>query len=277
MTELDLRGGFDVETPEQVAFRQERAGLGARTLAALVDTALLAVLYFAAFLAFGAGVHLFGSESGETAVWIFAVIFLLVTFLMWGYYIGFEIAWNGQTPGKRLLGIRVVGDGGVPVSPWQVVIRNLLRIVDFQFAYTVGMIAIFASREEKRLGDHAAGTVVVSERRKEPLTGHPGAPTATARPLSPELLDLLRDYWARSPDLDDGTRRRIAGDLANRLAADLGRPPVPPNHVEEELWEMTEALLQDPDEANHEARPRGSASRYPRDATPGWGSAAEDR
>jgi uncharacterized RDD family membrane protein YckC len=241
--DLDLQGGFDVETPEQVAFRLERAGLGARSLAALVDTVILTVLYLMLVVGTGVGIGRLGVASEEAPQWILAAMIVVFTFLIWAYYIGFELAWNGQTPGKRLLGIRVTGDGGVPVTPAQVVIRNLVRLIDVQFAYAVGLIAMFASREEKRLGDLAAGTVVVAERHRPRPAGPRGAATSSGRSLDPRLLDLVRDYWARSPELDARTRYRIARELANRLAADLGRPPVVGNRVEDELREMTELVL----------------------------------
>jgi uncharacterized RDD family membrane protein YckC len=243
-TPLDLRGGFDIETPEQVAFRLERAGMGARSLAALIDTVILGVLYFLGMIGAGAGIGFFGVVEEEAPQWIVALMIVTFTFLIWAYYIGFELAWNGQTPGKRLLSIRVTGDAGVPVTPAQVVIRNLMRLIDVQFAYAVGLIAMFASREEKRLGDMAAGTVVVSERRRPRPHGPRGAATHSARSVDPRLLDLVRDYWARSPELDQRTRYRIARELANRLAEELGRPPVAANRVVDELHEMTELLLQ---------------------------------
>lgn len=168
---LDL-GNFQVETPEQVAFRMERAGLGSRCIATIVDTTCLALLYLAVALASS---FLFGVvPSGEAALAVLGVVIIVMTFLFWAYYIAFEIAWNGQTPGKRWVGIRVVEDGGAPASPGRIVIRNLLRFVDVQFGYGVGAIAIFATREEKRLGDLAAGTTVIRERRPEhdvPSTG----------------------------------------------------------------------------------------------------------
>jgi hypothetical protein len=116
-------------------------------------------------------------------------------------------------------------------------------LIDVQFAYAVGLIAMFASAEEKRLGDLAAGTVVVSERRRPRPSGPRGAATPSGRSLDPRLLDLVRDYWARSPELDRRTRHRIARELANRLAEELGRPPVPGNRVVDELREMTELVL----------------------------------
>ena len=244
-TPLDLRGGFDVETPEQVAFRLERAGMGARSLAAIIDTLILAVLYFLGLIGAGVGIGFFGAVEEDAPQWVIALMIVTFTFLIWAYYIGFELAWNGQTPGKRLMSIRVTGDRGVPVAPAQVVIRNLMRLIDVQFAYAVGLIAMFASSEEKRLGDMAAGTVVVSEKRRPRPSGPRGAVTRSGRSVNPRLLDLLRDYWTRSPELDRETRYRIARDLASRLAAELGRPPVPESRVLEELHQMTEQVLQE--------------------------------
>jgi uncharacterized RDD family membrane protein YckC len=243
MEDLDLHGGFDIETPEQVAFRLERAGMGARSLAALIDTVILGVLYVLGLVGAGVGAGWLGALEEDAPQWIVALAIVTFTFLIWAYYIGFELAWNGQTPGKRLLGIRVTGDRGLPVTPAQVVIRNLMRLIDVQFAYAVGLIAMFVSPKEKRLGDLAAGTVVVTERRRPRPSGPRGAATSSGRTLDPRLLDLVRDYWARSPELDPRTRYRIARDLANRLAEELGRPPVPAHRAVDELREMTERLL----------------------------------
>jgi uncharacterized RDD family membrane protein YckC len=162
---LDL-GSFRVETPEQVAFRMERAGLGTRCVATIVDTVCLAIAYTGVALA---SVLLFGAveRDEETALVLLGIVIVVMTFLVWGYYIAFEIAWNGQTPGKRWVGIRVVEDGGAPATAGRIVVRNLLRFVDMQFGYGVGAIAIFASKDEERLGDLAAGTTVIRERRPE--------------------------------------------------------------------------------------------------------------
>ena len=160
-------GTFDVETPAQVAFRMERAGLGTRCVAAIADTAFLALLYASIALA---GVFVFGTVTpeGDAALALLGALILIMTFLFSAYYIAFEIAWNGQTPGKRLMGIRVVDDSGAPATPARIVIRNLVRIVDIQFGYGIGAVAIFATKEEKRLGDLAAGTVVVRDRPARP-------------------------------------------------------------------------------------------------------------
>ena len=246
---LDLGGGFDIETPEQVAFRLERAGLGSRALATVADTAILLVLYLvliAAALAAGLSAEALAGE--DATLWILGAILAIFTFLTWGYYIAFEAAWNGQTPGKRLVGIRVVGDGGMPVSIGQVVVRNLLRVVDFQFGYVVAVVAVFATSEEKRIGDLVAGTVVVSERR--PGRPPPGSyRLGRARPLashrvSPRVLDLLRSWNERADDLDAETRSSLAHDLANRIAEETGLPPVSPERAEAALAEMTVELFE---------------------------------
>ncbi|NNE44863.1 MAG: RDD family protein, partial [Gemmatimonadetes bacterium] len=153
-------------------------------------------------------------------------------------------AWNGQTPGKRAFEIRVVGDGGVPARPPQILVRNLLRFVDGQFGYAVGIIAIFASAEEKRLGDLAAGTIVVSERRRAPQVAVPMTPNARGRALDPELLDVVRDYWRRAPQLDQEARARLSVDVGGRLAQGLGQS-VTGTLPEKELWDLTKLVFED--------------------------------
>ncbi len=89
-----------------------------------------------------------------------------------GYFILFEWLWNGQTPGKRLLKLRVIREDGRPITLWEAMARNLLRIFDaipgFVLpVYSIGLISIFLSRRDQRIGDMFAGTVVVRERTDE--------------------------------------------------------------------------------------------------------------
>src|SRR4029079_4673215 len=112
---------------------------------------------------------------------------LLAFAILWGYYIAFELLWNGQSPGKRAIGLRVVREGGRPITFVGSAVRNLIRIVDFLPAlYGIGVVVMFVDRRSRRLGDLAGGTLVVKERRGvtlESLT----APTVVAppRPLPP--------------------------------------------------------------------------------------------
>ena len=95
-----------------------------------------------------------------------AIAVLLIFVLLWGYFIFFELTWNGQTPGKRAAGVRVLTSRGEPVTLVHTLVRNVLRIVDaLPSFYMVGVISILVTRRSQRLGDLAAGTVVVRERR----------------------------------------------------------------------------------------------------------------
>jgi uncharacterized RDD family membrane protein YckC len=285
MTEenLELHGGFDIETPEHVAFRMERAGLGTRVFAALLDGLFVGFVYLVFILAFFflagsvGGIEMFEDGTTETIVLVLWAIFVLLSlFLFWGYYIGFEAAWNGQTPGKRLLGIRVVADGGLPATFGKIVIRNLVRLVDMQIGYAVGLVTIFLTKDEKRLGDLAAGTVVIRERRRRTAPAmRLGAPTPAARRLDPELLELTRRYWERSDTIEPATRWKLARDLSDRITSALGRPPsrlgrddeMPPEQHENEFRELTEELFEIKEDGGFREGPSGTAGpRTRRDA-----------
>jgi hypothetical protein len=86
-----------------------------------------------------------------------------------GYYAFFEWAWSGQTPGKRWLKLRVIREDGRPITFWEAAVRNLLRTVDMMPApfYSIGLISVFSTTRDQRIGDMVAGTVVVREREAE--------------------------------------------------------------------------------------------------------------
>ena len=164
-----------IDTPENVTFSYEVSGIGSRFLAALVDTFLLGllqgivigtVLLILSQLGSGNSSNSstdFGSQAGW---WIFGILAFVSFLFFWGYYIFFEIFWNGQTPGKRWIGLRVIRLDGTPVGVSEVVIRNLVRTLDLlPTAYGVGVITMFINSNSCRLGDLAAGTVVVHDSR----------------------------------------------------------------------------------------------------------------
>ncbi len=227
---------FVIDTPENVEFSYQVAGIGSRFLAALVDSSIIGVAMVAAQFSLAA---LFSTPWGAALMdrlggWGVAV-YVLVTFaIFWGYYIVFEMAWNGQTPGKRWIGLRVIKVNGYPISLVDSTIRNLVRVVDFLPAYYgLGVITMFANAEARRLGDFTAGTVVVKERKEVALESLV-APPAPARLLGPEdearripnldrldsaQLEVVRDYLARRYGLSDaeGLARKIADPLAAQL------------------------------------------------------------
>ncbi|MFZ6031318.1 MAG: RDD family protein [Chloroflexota bacterium] len=173
---------LQVDTPENVAFGYDVAGIGSRFLAALVDSTILTVgqVAFIALIVILALVN--GSEIEDASslpVWVSALLGMVYFLFYWGYYIFFEIQWNGQSPGKRLAKLRVIRADGLPLTLGESIIRNLVRVVDFlPVAYGVGVITMFIQPQARRLGDLAAGTVVIHDRKAATLgeMTHPQAP-----------------------------------------------------------------------------------------------------
>ncbi|MHC1782454.1 MAG: RDD family protein [Anaerolineaceae bacterium] len=163
-----------VDTPENVSFDFEIAGIGSRFLAALVDTSLILILQA---LVFAVGILVtvglkqdVGSLSSyleNDPTWFLAITGMVSFLFLWGYYIFFEMIWNGQSPGKRLSKMRVIRVDGRPVTLSESLIRNLVRLIDFLPGfYGVGVMAMFIQPQSRRLGDLAAGTLVVHEKAK---------------------------------------------------------------------------------------------------------------
>ena len=147
---------LNIDTPENVVFGYEIAGIGSRFMAAFVDTILFVMLQAIVFIVMNAA---FDLASGTVAA---AVLAALGFIFSWGYYVFFEMAWNGQSPGKRWAGLRVIRRDGSPITLTESIIRNLIRPIDFlPVAYAVGVITMFFNRQANRLGDLAAGTLVV--------------------------------------------------------------------------------------------------------------------
>ena len=168
---------YTIATPENVTFGYEVAGIGSRFIGALVDTFLIVVLLFLAnllvavvlgYVADDGGFRGdFEADPGWLAGLVIALYALLNFAIIWGYYIFFELGWHGQTPGKRVAGTRVVRLDGSGAGFLEVAIRNLVRIVDFMpFAYAVGFVTMFLNRNARRLGDFAAGTLVIRQQRE---------------------------------------------------------------------------------------------------------------
>ncbi|HUN23372.1 MAG TPA: RDD family protein [Anaerolineales bacterium] len=163
---------FEIQTPERVSLGYALADIGARFMACAIDTAIIGViLLFINGLVFVLMLIPFESVLLDSAFSIFIGLLILLQLAVFlGYYIFFEQFWNGQTPGKYVLGLRVLNQQGVPVSFAEVVIRNLLRLADFlPGSYTVGVVSMLFNRQGLRLGDLAAGTMVVYDQKKVAL------------------------------------------------------------------------------------------------------------
>jgi uncharacterized RDD family membrane protein YckC len=159
-----------ISTPEQVAFQYEMAGIGSRFVAALLDHLILGVtvlLIICAASTIGTMSLLssVGSEDAGAGLFLVLAILTLVIFLIiWGYFVVFETVWNGQTPGKRAGRLRVIRYNGQPIGAGEAMVRNLVRLVDFMPGfYGIGLLTMFIDKDARRLGDFAAGTIVIRE------------------------------------------------------------------------------------------------------------------
>ncbi len=219
-----------VGTPERVELDFRVAELGSRYAAALIDFAiqlalLLAVAVTGDLLIAMAGLS--AAVSGQHIAFkdlllvVILPFFIFFSFLViFGYFVLFEWLWHGQTPGKRLLHLRVVGPGGRPIGLARSFLRNVLRLVDWLPAfYTLGLLTVLANRRRRRLGDLVAGTLVL---REEPWTLRTRT-LADSPTLSTRERELAEDFLARRTALE--TRRRQ--ELAARLADVLARRGIP--------------------------------------------------
>jgi uncharacterized RDD family membrane protein YckC len=231
-----------VATPERVSFDYQVAGLGTRAVAQLVDllivAGILAAVYFVAIAA--------ELASADTLATLIVVIGSFV--VIFGYFWVSESLWSGQTIGKKVFRLRAVGDRGEPLTFMQAGIRNIVRIVDFlPYAYGVGLVVLFAHGRGKRLGDLAAGTIVVKDsdhvglwqlpggRAAATASTGPGGPAPsqpppptpvyppvssaelTLRRLDPELRRFVSSYARRRPQLS----LQVRAELANKVQPSL--------------------------------------------------------
>ena len=217
-----------IETPEQIPLEFPLAGIGSRFLAIALDM-LIQVLGWL-LLIFVAELVLPPMARLIPRAWTWgAAVMLLIAFVLYaGYYALFEIFLNGQTPGKRLVRIRVIGDSGRPITVYEALIRNLLRVVDqFPGLYVVGIISVFVTARNQRLGDVVAGTVVVHEKAMQEVQPDFAAGTvaSTASPgpqISSDELELIERFLQRRYDLSPEVRQQSAEQIATRLRARLG-------------------------------------------------------
>lgn len=226
----------DVETPELVVLTYTVAGVGSRVAAALIDYGICLLVYSAVLV----GRASLGARSGLGAetrggAWAVALLYLLLFAILWGYYVLFEGLADGQTPGKRLLKLRAVRDGGYSVTFGASAVRNLVRLLDMQpvFTYGVAIASVILNKRGKRLGDLVAGTIVVREglaslgmspaARRAGKTPE-GAVPSVARLTNAEFTVLER-FAERRADLSADRRAELAEQIAARVAPALAEVP----------------------------------------------------
>ncbi len=227
-----------IETPERVPLHFALASIGNRFLACAIDHGLQ--LFLMAIIAIGFILLADFIDFGDAPKWVYALL-ILVVFLIWtSYFIFFEWLWNGQTPGKRLLKLRVIREDGRPITFWEASVRNLLRIFDimpFPF-YSIGLICVFISNRDQRVGDMVAGSVVVREREEEAPTfdqvfAAPVSDTALRRSFRPVAfnanlqlisareIEVVEAFLRRRWDLPDNPRQWMAWRVATPLLMKL--------------------------------------------------------
>lgn len=160
-----------IETPERVPLHFALASIGNRFLACAIDHAIQLLAIALMILAFTvvANYSDLAEQLTNAPKWLQALLIVIVFLIFSGYFAFFEWIWNGQTPGKRWLKLRVIREDGRPVTFWEAAVRNLLRTLDMMPApfYSIGLISVFVSLSDQRVGDMVAGTVVVREREAE--------------------------------------------------------------------------------------------------------------
>ena len=229
-----------VATPERVSFGYQVAGLGTRAIAQILDLLILGgVLLGLTFAAIA-----IGQAGFDVVAYLLVIIGGFV--VVFGYFWASEAFWSGQTIGKKLFRLRAVGHRGEPMTFMQAGIRNVVRIVDFlPYGYGVGLVVLFVNGKGKRLGDLAAGTIVVKDSEYIGLwqlaggqpsapPPPPGAPPAQApalpfapatpaelilRRLDPDLRRFITSYARRRPELPVPMRAQLAGQVQASLSA----------------------------------------------------------
>lgn len=234
-------GYISIDTPEAVRLEFEAAGLGNRALAWLIDVVIkYGVLFFILLVleAIDAGMlaRLPGMSYGSK------IIFGLGLFAyQWFYFVLFEYYWCGQTPGKRLLRLRAIQTDGRCLAFWQSAVRNLARYADLT---GVGPILMALSPSCRRLGDYAAGTVVVKEQfggiedilSAIETEAQEAAAAAPVR-LEPQEYETVAQFLRRRPQIDQARRRRLAGELAEAMRLRmLARGIKPPESKDDEAF-----------------------------------------
>jgi len=232
-------GRLEVETADHVVLRYDLAGAGSRGFAALVDVVVASVVTFAFTLI---SVSAFSTLRFAAAI-VTGLSVTAVALFFFLYFVVLEWLWNGQTVGKRWASLRVIAEDGRPAGFVAILIRNVVRLVDFLPAfYALGFVSIVVSPRSQRLGDLAAGTFVVRAPRPQldwfslrTLTKPVGPPASAlhvsatgvtmsidVRRLAGETQRLVREFIVREGKLAPADRARIAAPIAAHLRARLG-------------------------------------------------------
>jgi uncharacterized RDD family membrane protein YckC len=246
----------EILTTEKVPFTYRVAGMGSRFLAWLIDALLMSLLVFGGLLA--------GSVLDALRPGLGTAVFLVGMFVVtWGYFLFFEWLWHGQTPGKRLLGIRVIQWRGTGIAFYQAAVRNILRVVDslpwllILGFYGLGFLVAACNRRQRRLGDLAAGTLVVHvDRKTRPIQALHDASGLIEFPqeglvrqrlaqLGRDQKQTLLDLCIRREQLRVQDRARLFGAVADYFKAVLEIAPARYQSDEKFVLQMIAVLAEE--------------------------------
>ena len=248
---------LDIDTPEQISLELPLAGIGSRflalTLDSLIQLGVVIVLTIMGWVVSMSYTEISGAADKFFSETVGTIVLIVVPFcLYWGYFAFFEILWQGRTPGKRVAGLRVLHQTGRPMTAIECIGRNLIRVVDMQPApiYAVGLICMMCNRQNRRVGDFVAGTIVVHDRALDSVSPTWGT-TASAIPiqlelrkLSPDELVLIETYLNRRYDLDARVRNMTAQRIVAMISEKLGISK-PPDQRDDDFLENVARQLRD--------------------------------
>jgi len=223
-----------IDTPEQLQLDFPVAGIGSRFLALAIDTLIQFAVTIVGVIAFALLPAMLPSPARAGNVWLLGGLGFVFFLLFFGYFAIFEVLWNGQTPGKRAIGLRVIKDSGRPLTVAESVGRNLFRIVDqLPGFYALGMVVALLNSRNKRLGDLVAGSVVI----RESLAGvsapiwqiheskAPAARVLGAASLTLDDLTLIDAFLNRRNELAPDVRSSMAARILDQLRPKLAGVP----------------------------------------------------
>jgi len=224
-----------IETPERVPLHFALASIGNRFLACAIDHTIQGLVLLLILISglIVANFAIWESWVASAPKWVLAAMILLVFLVFTGYFVFFEWIWSGQTPGKRWMKLRVLREDGRPITFWEASVRNLIRTLDMMPVpfYSIGLISVFATNRDQRVGDMVAGTVVVREREAEAppfaqVFASPVSDPALRRSFKPVLftaslnsltdgeIQVVETFLRRRWDLADVPRQWMAWRVA---------------------------------------------------------------
>jgi uncharacterized RDD family membrane protein YckC len=247
--------GTELELPEEINLQLEVANVGSRTLAILADITLCGLVLLLVYsITFVAARDMAGDWITQLGSGALQMVLILAVFgFQWVYFNLFEWLWNGQTPGKRLMHLRVIKMDGAPVSWIDVFLRNIARPIDtFGPMGLIGLLMIFISQKAQRLGDLMARTLVIHETpidwsifdQLEANDGEAASRGPTTIRLTPAQWELLHRFLNRREQLQPEARNRLAASLHDSLKSaaagtELERSPLAPEDWLVELARRT--------------------------------------